>query len=68
MGKLVKQEADDALEVSEKWPSDFPIALLTTGTIDDDDDPAQERSGENEARTNALEEFQYDDEDHDAHE
>jgi hypothetical protein len=72
MGKLLKQEADDALEVTEKWPSDFPMPLLMTGTIDDDDDPAQERSGENEApvrekneNTDALEEFQYNAEDHD---
>jgi hypothetical protein len=51
MGKLFKLEADlDAPEVSEKWPSDFPISPPTTGTIDDDDDPAHERSAENEAR------------------
>jgi len=76
MGKLFKQEADGAPEVAEKLPSDFPIPLLTTGTIDDDDDPAHERSGENEARvreknenTDAAEEFQYNDQDRDdAHE
>jgi hypothetical protein len=76
MGKLLKQEADGAPEVSEKWPSDFPIPSLTTGTVDDDDDPAHERSDENEApvrekneNTDAVEEFQYNDEDRDdAHE
>jgi hypothetical protein len=50
MGKLYIQEEDlDAPEVSEKLPADFPIPLLTTGTVDDDDDPAHERSAENEA-------------------
>jgi hypothetical protein len=70
MGKLFKQEADSAPEVAEKWPTDFPIPPLTTGTVDDDDDPARERSIENEARvreknenTDAAEEFQYNDED-----
>jgi hypothetical protein len=69
MGKLFKQEAEGAPEVAEKLPSDFPISLLTTGTIDDDDDPAHERSGENEApvekneNTDAAEEFQFNDED-----
>jgi hypothetical protein len=66
MGKLFKQEADPgAPEVAEKWPSDFPIQLLTTGTVDDDDDPAHEQSGENEVHvrehnenTEAFEEFQ----------
>jgi hypothetical protein len=74
MGKLFKHEPDlDASEVSENWPSDFPISPLTTGTVDDDDDPAHERSGENEARvreknenTDAAEEFQYNDEDRDS--
>jgi hypothetical protein len=51
MGKLFKQESDlGAPEVSEQWPSDFPTSALTTGTIDDDDDPAHERPDENEAR------------------
>jgi hypothetical protein len=72
MGKLFKQQEDDAQEVTESIPSDFPIRLLTTGTIDDDDDPAHERSGENEApvrekneNTDAAEEFQFNDEDRD---
>ena len=72
MGKLFKQETDGPQEVTERLPSDFPIPLLTTGTIDDDDDPAHERSGENEApvrekneNTDANEEFQYNDEDRD---
>ena len=66
------KEPDGAPEVAEKLPSDFPIPLLTTGTIDDDDDPAHERSGENEAsvrekneNTDAAEEFRYNDEDRD---
>jgi hypothetical protein len=70
MGKLYKQDADGAPEVAEKWPIDFPIPPLTTGTVDDDDDPAHERSRENEARvreknenTAAVEEFQYNEED-----
>jgi hypothetical protein len=50
MDKLNKLEADfGAPEVSEKWSSDFPIPPRTTGTIDDDDDPAHEQSCENEA-------------------
>jgi hypothetical protein len=72
MGKLFKQEADGAPEVAEKLPSDFPVSLLTTGTVDDDDDPAHERSGENEApvrekneNTDAAEEFQFNEEDRD---
>ena len=70
MGKLYKQEAEGAPEVAEKLLSDFPISLLTTGTVDDDDDPAHEWSGENEApvrekneNTDAAEEFQFNDED-----
>jgi hypothetical protein len=68
MSKLI-QITDDAPEVSEQWPTDCPIPPLTTGTVDDDDDPAHERSGENEARvreknenTDTAEEFQYNDE------
>jgi hypothetical protein len=74
VGKLYKQEADSgAPEVSEKWLSDFPNAPSTTGTVDDDDDPADERAGENEAsvrekneNTEATEEFQQNGEDRDA--
>jgi hypothetical protein len=73
MSKLFKQEADlGGPEVAEQLPTDFPVPSLTTGTVDDDDDPAHERSGENEARlreknenTDASEEFQYNDEDRD---
>jgi len=72
MGKLYKQETDGCPEVSEKWPSDFPIPPLTTGTVDDDDDPADERAGENEAcvrekneNTEATEEFQQNAQDRD---
>ena len=76
MSQRFKLEADGAPEVAEQLPTDFPIPSLTTGTIDDDDDPAHERSGENEApvrekneNTDASEEFQYNDEDRDeAHE
>jgi hypothetical protein len=69
MSKLI-ETTHGAPEVSEKWPTDFPTAPLTTGTVDDDDDPAHERSCENEApvrekneNTDAPEEFQYNDED-----
>jgi hypothetical protein len=73
MGKLLKPEADlGAPEVSEQWPTDFPVPQPTTGTIDDDDDPAHERSAENEApvrekneNTDAAEEFQDNDQDRD---
>jgi hypothetical protein len=73
MGKMYKPEADNAPEIAAQWPSDFPIPPLTTGTVDDDDDPAHERSAENEAavrekneNTDAAEEFQYNDEDRDS--
>jgi hypothetical protein len=50
MTKPSKQEADSgAPEVSEKLPSDFLVPTPTTGTVDDDDDPAGERADENEA-------------------
>jgi len=73
MSKRSKLAADlGAPEVSEQMPSDFPIPSLTTGTVDHDDDPAHERSGENEApvrekneNTDTTEEFQYNDEDRD---
>ena len=75
MGKLLKLEADlGAPEVSERWPTDFPIPLVTTGTVDDDDDPAHEQSGENETpvrekneNTDTSEEFQYNEDRDDAH-
>jgi hypothetical protein len=73
MGKMYKPEADNAPEIAEQWPSDFPIPPLTTGTVDDDDDPAHERCAENEAavrekneNTDVAEEFQYNDEDRDS--
>lgn len=72
MSKLFNREADGAPEVAEQWPSDFPGPLPTTGTVDDDDDPAHERSYENEVpvrekneNTDAAEEFRYNDEDRD---
>ncbi|HEY1314007.1 MAG TPA: hypothetical protein VGE92_09020 [Steroidobacteraceae bacterium] len=37
-------------ESAEQLPSDFAIAPRTTGTVDDDDAPADERPDENEAR------------------
>jgi hypothetical protein len=50
MTKPANQEADSgAPEVSEKLPSDFVAPTLTTGTVDDDDDPGAERADENEA-------------------
>lgn len=66
MTRPSKQEADPgAPEVSEKLPSDFLVPTLTTGTVDDDDDPAGERADENEAsvreeneNTEAADEFQ----------
>jgi hypothetical protein len=74
MSKRYKLDADLGVpEASDKLRSDFPIAPPTTGTVDDDDDPADERADENEARmretnenTEAAEEFQHDDEDRDA--
>ena len=73
MSKLFKLEADlGAPQAAEQLPTDFPIPALTTGTVDDDDDPAHERSGENEVpvrekneNTDTSEEFQYNDEDRD---
>jgi hypothetical protein len=73
MSKRVKQEADLGLpEALETLPTDFPLPPPTTGTIDDDDDPADERADENEApvrekneKAEATEEFQSDDEDGD---
>jgi len=51
-------------------PPDFPREHPSTGTEDDDDEPEDEHPGENEAseretdeRTEAPEEFEYDDED-----
>lgn len=74
MSKPRKPETDpDLLEGEQTLPSDFPIPPPTTGTVDDDDDPADERADENEApvrekneNTDAAEEFQYNDEDRDS--
>jgi hypothetical protein len=51
MTKPSRKEADSGApeEVSEKLPADFVAPTLTTGTVDDDDDPAGERADENEA-------------------
>jgi hypothetical protein len=53
-------------EDEETAPPDFPIPTPTTGTVDDDDDPADERADENEApirekndNVEATEEFQH---------
>jgi hypothetical protein len=74
MAKLSNLEADSgAPEASEKLPSDFLVPTLTTGTVDDDDDPAGERADENEAsvremneNAEAADEFSTTDEDRDA--
>jgi hypothetical protein len=71
MSKPSKQEADlGSPELEETLPSDFTISPPTTGTVDDDDDPAAERADENEAyvreknETRMLpEEFQFIDSD-----
>jgi hypothetical protein len=72
MTKPSKQQADSgAPEISAKLPLDFFVPTLATAIVDDDD-PADERSGENQAavrqkngNTAAAEEFQYSDEDRD---
>ncbi len=74
MNKRIKPEADlTSPEEPQTLPSDFPIPPPTTGTVDDDDDPADERADENEApvrekneNTDTAEEFQYNDEDRDS--
>ena len=73
MIKKYRREADSGVtEDSEQLPSDSPIPPPTTGTVDDDDAPADERDDENEARvretnenTQSRGEFQRDDEDRD---
>lgn len=51
-------------------PSQFPEPIASTGTVDDDDEPEDERAGENEAsvcesrdETEARQEIETDDED-----
>jgi hypothetical protein len=66
-------EHDDDLELSDgatTLPSDFAAATRTTGTVDDNDDPADEREDENEApirekseNIEALQEFKTDEND-----
>jgi len=41
-------------EVGSSLLADFPIAPQSTGTVDDDDDPADERDDENEAPVRKL--------------
>jgi hypothetical protein len=74
MSKPHNQEVDLELPEGEQTlPSDFPAPPPSTGTVDDDDDPADERADENEPpvrekneNTDAVEEFQYNDEDRDS--
>jgi hypothetical protein len=61
---------DIASELPVTVPADFAAPLRSTGTVDDDDEPEDEREDENEApergssdRTEAPEEFERDDED-----
>jgi hypothetical protein len=73
MKKSYTQEADfGATEPVVKLPSDFVLPTATTGTVDDDDDPAGEREDENEAPVRETDEnmettgeFRKDDEDRD---
>ena len=67
----VPDTAGEPPELPVTVPSDFPIPPPTTGTVDDDDAPADEHESENEAMvretndsTEAPEEFERDDEDH----
>jgi hypothetical protein len=69
----IPEDDIDLPEGEQTLPSDFPVSPPTTGTVDDDDDPADERADENEApvrerneNTDTAEEFQYDDEDRDS--
>jgi hypothetical protein len=74
MRRPSQQEIDPEIPEGEQTlPSDFPVPPPSTGTVDDDDDPADERPDENEApvrekneNTDAPEEFQYNEEDRDS--
>ena len=66
----VLDPAGDPPQLPVTVPSDFPIPHRTTGTVDDDDAPADEHESENEAMvretndsTETPEEFERDDED-----
>jgi hypothetical protein len=71
MIKPSRQEADFPIaEDMGELPSDIATPLPATGTVDDDDNPADERADENEApvrerseNTSARAEFERDDED-----
>jgi hypothetical protein len=73
MSKPHSSEADlDPPDGEETLSSDFPIPAPTTGTVDDDDDPTDERADENEIpvrekneNTETSDEFRPDDEDRD---
>jgi hypothetical protein len=52
--RITEGEADPIAEGEEKLPPDFAIPPSTTGTVDDDDDPADEREDENEAPVRHL--------------
>lgn len=65
----VRDPAGDPPELPVNAPSDFPIPHPTTGTVDDDDAPADEHESENEAlmretndSTETPEEFERDNE------
>ena len=65
----MKVEDPELLELPP-FPELNAVAPQTTGTVDDDDEPEDERPGENEApiretseKTEAPEEFELDDED-----
>jgi hypothetical protein len=67
----VPDPAGDPPELPLTVPSDFPIPHPTTGTVDDDDAPADEHASENEAMvretsdsTETPADFERDDEDH----
>jgi hypothetical protein len=49
MKKPFQQEAVFSAADSEELLTDVPVSPPTTGTIDDEDDPADERTDENEA-------------------
>jgi hypothetical protein len=70
MKKPFQQETAFSAADSEELLTDAPVSPPTTGTIDDEDDPADERADENEApvrekndKIKASQEFQHDDDD-----
>jgi hypothetical protein len=70
MKKPFQQETVFSAADSEELLTDVSVSPPTTGTIDDEDDPADERADENEApvrekndNIKASQEFQHDDDD-----